>query len=179
MELKVKRAKSGDKESLLELILEEKDNYYKLAFVYMRNEEDSLDVIQDMIIILYKEISKLKKLDSFYSWSKTILVNLCKKELKLKKKNESFIKELEIEHKNLENKEELLGVEDKIYLSKLIEKLNEKQKEVIKLRYYLDYSYEEITIILDIPLGTVKSRINKGLNKIKKDFGGELEVGYR
>lgn len=179
MELKVKRAKSGDKEALLELILEEKDNYYKLAFVYMRNEEDSLDVIQDMIIILYKEINKLKNLDSFYSWSKTILVNLCKKELKLKKKNEDFMGNLKIEYKNSENKEELLEAEDKIYLSKLIEKLNEKQKEIIKLRYYLDYSYEEISIILDIPLGTVKSRINKGLNKIKKDFGGELEVGYR
>lgn len=168
MELEVKKAKNGDKEALLKLIMSEKDNYYKLAFVYMKNEQDALDILQEMIVVLYKEIPKLKKLDSFYSWSKTILVNLCKKELYKRKKYESI---------NLENMSEentFNESENKIYLKSLIENLNDNQKEVIRLRYYLDYTYEEISEIMKIPLGTVKSRINKGINKIRKIIGGDI-----
>ena len=79
MELEVKKAINGNKEALLNLILKEKDNYYKLAYFYMKNEHDALDILQEMIIVIYKEIPKLKKFNSFYIWSKKILVNLCKK----------------------------------------------------------------------------------------------------
>lgn len=173
MEIDVKKAINGDKEALLKLIMSEKDNYYKLAFVYMKNEPDALDILQEMIVVLYKEIPKLKKLDSFYSWSKTILVNLCKKELSKRKKYESI---------NLENVPEentFNESENKIYLKSLIENLNDNQKEVIRLRYYLDYTYEEISEIMKIPLGTVKSRINKGINKIRKIIGGDINDGFR
>ena len=172
MDLEVKRAKNGDKEALLSLIMKEKDNYYKLAYFYMKNEHDALDILQEMIIVLYKEIPKLRKLNSFYSWSKKILVNICKKELS-KKTNEELDLFYPIEEKGFKESE------NKIYLKSLIESLNEDQKEVIKLRYYLDYSYDEISQIMDIPLGTVKSRINKGLNKIRKDIGGDINDGLR
>src|SRR5690554_5286237 len=82
----IKKAKRGDKEALLQLVMDQKDDYYKLAYVYLKNPEDSMDVMQDMIIILYENISKLRKEDSFYSWSKTILVNECKKKLRNRKK---------------------------------------------------------------------------------------------
>jgi len=173
LELEVKKAINGNKEALLKLIMSEKDNYYKLAYVYMKNEHDALDILQEMIIVLYKEIPKLKKLDSFYSWSKTILVNLCKNELSKRNKYE------EIDLENISEENTFKESEDKIYLKSLIENLNENQKEVIRLRYYLDYSYDEIATIMKIPLGTVKSRINKGINKIRKIIGGDINDGFR
>lgn len=173
MDLQVKKAINGDKEALLKLIMNEKDNYYKLAYVYMKNEHDALDILQEMIIVLYKEIPKLKKLDSFYSWSKTILVNLCKRELSKRKKYE------EVNLENMTDENAFNESENKIYLKSLIENLNDNQKEVIRLRYYLDYTYEEISEIMEIPLGTVKSRINKGINKIRKIIGGDINDGFR
>ncbi|WP_195430553.1 RNA polymerase sigma factor [Clostridium sp. D46t1_190503_E9] len=173
MDLQVKKAINGDKEALLKLIMNEKDNYYKLAYVYMKNEHDALDILQEMIIVLYKEIPKLKKLDSFYSWSKTILVNLCKRELSKRKKYE------EVNLENMIDENAFNESENKIYLKSLIENLNDNQKEVIRLRYYLDYTYEEISEIMEIPLGTVKSRINKGINKIRKIIGGDINDGFR
>lgn len=173
MELEVKKAIKGDKEALLKLIIKEKDNYYKLAYVYMKNQHDALDALQEMIVVLYKEIPKLKKLDSFYSWSKIILVNICKKEISKGKRYEDS---------NLENilaEDTFKESENKIYLKSLIENLNDKQKEVIKMRYYLDYTYEEISEVMEIPLGTVKSRINKGINKIRKIIGGDINDGFR
>lgn len=86
METLVKKAKHGDKDALVRLIMDKQSDYYKLAFVYMGNKEDSLDAMADMIIILYEKIHQLKKPEAFYSWSKTILVNRCKKFLKDKNK---------------------------------------------------------------------------------------------
>lgn len=173
MELEVKKAINGDKEALLYLILKEKDNYYKLAYFYMKNEHDALDILQEMIVVVYKEIPKLKKLSSFYIWSKKILVNLCKKELFKNNRFEEIDEGLSLEEEGFKE------AENRIYLKTLIENLNENQKEAIKLKYYLDYSYEEIANFLEIPLGTVKSRINKGLNKIRKNIGGDINDRLR
>lgn len=173
MELEVKKAIKGDKEALLYLIMKEKDDYYKLAYFYMKNQYDALDILQEMIIVVYKEIPRLKNTKSFYIWSKKILVNLCKKELTKKNKFEEIDEAISIEEKGFKE------TENKIYLKTLIESLNEDQKEVIKLRYYLDYSYDEIAKVLYIPLGTVKSRINKGINKIRKNIGGDINDGLR
>nr|WP_318281162.1 RNA polymerase sigma factor [Paenibacillus bovis] len=74
----VKKAKKGNKEALLQLIMKQKDDYYRLAYSYMGNEHDAMDAMEDMIVRLYENIQHLKKNDSFYSWSKTILVNGCK-----------------------------------------------------------------------------------------------------
>src|SRR5690625_3917300 len=73
----VKRAKKGDKEALLQLILLHQDDYYRLAWSYMKNKNDALDAMEDMIVKLYENIHTLKKLDSFSSWSKKILINCC------------------------------------------------------------------------------------------------------
>ena len=82
----VERARNGDKEALLNLIMDRKSEYYKLAYVYTGNKEDALDAMEDMIVILYQQINNLKNNDLFYSWSKTILINCSKKIFKNSKK---------------------------------------------------------------------------------------------
>ena len=74
----VKQAQKGNKEALLQLIMADKDAYYRLAYTYMGNEHDAMDAMEDMIVTLYEKIDQLKKGEAFYSWSKTILVNRCK-----------------------------------------------------------------------------------------------------
>lgn len=63
--------------------------------------------------------------------------------------------------------------DDEIMLQKYLSQLNEKHREVIKLRYFLDLDYETIAGIVKIPIGTVKSRISLGLKKLKESLGGE------
>ncbi len=122
-----------------------------------------------MIIILYENISKLKKDSSFYSWSKTILVNLCKKQLKEKMKIVSLDV---INEQSIDNIYD--NSEDSIVLEKYLNNLSEDHREIIKLKYYLGLDYESISEILKIPLGTVKSRLNIGMKKLKESLGGEV-----
>ncbi|MTI49956.1 MAG: sigma-70 family RNA polymerase sigma factor [Firmicutes bacterium] len=164
----IKRAKKGNKEALVKLIMAQEKEYYKLAYVYMKNKDDALDALEDMILVLYENIGKLRNEDKFYSWSKTILVNRCKKILKDRSKV------VLIDGLSSESYEgNLYRKEDQILLDKHMSKLSEKHQEVLKLRYFLDLEYNTISEMLKVPLGTVKSRISIGLNKLKESLGGE------
>lgn len=164
----VKKARQGDKEALVQLIMTKKQEYYKLAYVYMRNPEDAMDAMEDMIVILYENIDRLKKADSFYSWSKTILVNCCRDILR--KKNKVVLLDTlqeEGESDFTDKRDEQLALE------KHLEELNIKQREAIKLHYMMDMDYQSIAETLKVPVGTVKSRISIGLSKLKAVLGGE------
>lgn len=170
IEFLVKKAKAGDKEALVKLIMLQREAYYKLAFVLMKNKEDALDALEDMIVILYEEIGRLKKEGAFYPWSKTILVNCCRRHLKNRSK---VIPMDQLEDHFQPQGDAFKQMEDQILLEKYLSGLSQKQQEVLKLRYFLDLDYETIAALLRIPLGTVKSRINGALNKLKFSFGGE------
>lgn len=163
---KVKKAQKGDKEALLELIMEQKEEYYRLAFCFMKNPEDSLDVLEDMILKVYENIQGLKKSESFYAWSKTILVNCCKESLRKKKKVIPY-KELPEDSYEEAYREQ----EDLIAFESHLSGLNSKYQEVLRLRFLLDMEYEKIAQILELPLGTVKSRIHTGLKKLRERLG--------
>jgi RNA polymerase sigma-70 factor (ECF subfamily) len=163
----VKRARAGDKEALLALIMQQKQDYYRLAYTYTSNDEDAMDAMEDMIVIVYENIDRIKKPEAFYSWSKTILVNCCRKILR-KKKNL-----LSIEAAGEQSHEVFPQVDRQMELESQLSLLQEKHQEVLKLRYYLDLDYQQIADILKIPLGTVKSRISTGLMKLAEGLGGE------
>lgn len=163
----VKRAKDGDKEALIQLIMSQKQEYYRLAYVYMKNQEDALDAMEDMILKIYENIKSLQAEQAFFSWSKTILVNSCK--YNLRKKNKVLLLK-NIPESSYE--ESYIAKEEKIVLEEHLTKLNQKYRDVLKLRYYLDMDYETIAAVLEVPLGTVKSRIHAGLQKLKQSMGG-------
>jgi len=167
----VEKAKKQDKEALTQLVLKEKDNYYRLAFSFMKNQHDSMDMVSEMILILYDNIKNLKDNEKFYSWSKTILVNLCKKALKDRNK----IIDLDSVKDSSTSLDDTM--EEEMDIDLYIDKLSKKHKEVIRLRYFLDMDYATISEVLKIPIGTVKSRINKGLSDLREMVRGDEYYG--
>jgi RNA polymerase sigma-70 factor (ECF subfamily) len=164
----VGKASLGDKEALIKLVMDKKSEYYKLAYVYLGNKDDSLDAMEDTILILYENIKRLKNPEAFYSWSKTILVNCCKSIIRRNKRVIPVDKHEETAYMdNYDAKEQ--GID----IARAMEKLNINQREAIKLRYFMDMDYESISEITNTPVGTVKSRISIGLEKLRKVFGGD------
>jgi RNA polymerase sigma factor (sigma-70 family) len=167
--LLVTKAMQGDQDALVQLIMAQDEQYYQLSYVYMKNRHDSLDAIQDMIVVVYENIHRLKNEQSFYTWSKVILVNCCKKLLRKKKKTillDNLAEEYCVERAFGQRETQLV-------LEKHLAKLSNKQREVINLRYALDLEYQMIAEILKVPLGTVKSRINSAQKQLKLSLGGE------
>ena len=172
----VKQAKKGDKEALLELIAEQQDAYYRLAYSYMGNSHDAMDVVEDMIVSLYQSIHQLKKDASFYSWSKTILVNRCKKVLQQQNRI-VLMKTLEESNSQMSEKQymsdAILTSEQRMDTTDMLTILNANQRESIELHYLHDLDLQTIANSTHVSIGTVKSRIFQGLKKMRDKFGGE------
>lgn len=166
--LLIKQAKTGDQEALVRLIVLFKDEYYRLAFSYTGNKEDALDAVEDMTIIIFEKMRKLKKEEAFLSWSRTILVNCCKKLIRKRKK----VVMVESFHEPI-FEEDFATRDHKLDFEKLFKKISKEQAEAIKLRYLLDYDIRTIAAVLAVPEGTVKSRISIGLKKLKESLGGD------
>lgn len=153
----VKQIKNGDLESLNYWIQVKKDKLYKISWSYLYNHDDIEDVFQNTLIKAYENIKSLRKWNQFETWFISILINECRQYLRKQKRVV------------LQESVEIYGYhKDEYNFFQEIDSIDEIYKEVIILKYVSGYSQEEISLILDIPLGTVKSRIYRGLRDLRK-----------
>ena len=73
------KAKNGDKTSFTELMLQIKEELYKVAKIRLRNDDDVFDAIQETMLVSYKSLKKLKNNQYFKTWVIKILINECNK----------------------------------------------------------------------------------------------------
>lgn len=152
------------KDILIEYIKENQEKLYRVAFSYSKNEEASLDIVQESIIKALKNIEKLKKQEFIKTWFYRILINECLQYIKINKR--VITCELqEIENKIIWNDN---ITEEGIDIYKNIQKLNSKIQTVIILRFFEDMKIEEIAKITNTNISTVKSRLYKGLKELRK-----------
>ncbi|WP_052877848.1 sigma factor [Thermoanaerobacter wiegelii] len=98
----VSRAKKGDDDAFYELISNLKEQLYRIAFSYLKNEEESLEALQEVTYRVYINIKKLKKAKYFNSWVIRIMINYCINELRNKKRftNKEVLEEKELQETN-------------------------------------------------------------------------------
>lgn len=172
----VKRAKRGNKAALVQLIMAEKDAYYRLAFTYTGNQHDALEAMDEMIVKVYENISQLKDNDAFFCWSKTILVNTCKAMIRKQKRLVLTDDLSTVEGNRPSTKDPYEQSEQYMVIENLLQHINDHQKEAIQLKYFHDLDYQTIAEMTNVSVGTVKSRIFNGLKKLREYYGGdELE----
>lgn len=150
------------KEVFCEEIRQHKLAFYKLAKSILRNEVDVEDAISETIVQGYAHREQLRENKKFKQWMMRILVNECYKILKRQK--------LIILEENLEklstSYNENFTVEEENEVTSAIEKLRPKLLMVASLYYYEELSVGEISEILNIPEGTVKSRLKRSREKL-------------
>ena len=159
----VTKAKTGDKEALLSLINENRLNIYRVAKGILKNEEDIEDAIQNTIIKSFQNIKTLKEDKFFRTWIIRILINECNEILRKNKKYVSLY-DNNIEEKYNDSYEN-------IDLTTAINSLNEELRITTVLFYFEDMPTKEIAKILEIPEGTVRSRLNRARKQLKEIMG--------
>jgi RNA polymerase sigma-70 factor (ECF subfamily) len=167
-ELKVKRAINGDEKAFIELIEQQKEKLYKIAYAYVKNEQDALDIVQETVYKAYISIGTLKKAKYFNTWLTRILINISISTLN-KNKNIIYLEQESIAEDCviLEHREEKMDILNEI------DKLDKKYKDVIVLKYFDDLTIKEISQILEIPIGTAKTYLNRGLSSLRVSIGKE------
>jgi RNA polymerase sigma-70 factor (ECF subfamily) len=154
--------------ALIGLLLEKKQMYYRLAYSMLSNEEDALEAVSQMAVQVVEKIHTLRTREAFLAWSRRILINICKEFWRKNPKTLPIDEALSVEATSG------LAIEDELIIREFITQLSEIHREVIHLRFFLDYEYKEIARVLQIPEGTVKSRLNRALETLRQHMGGAL-----
>lgn len=165
----IKRSISGDKESFGELIKEHKIYLYKIAYSYVKDEDNSLEIIQECSYRAMLNIKKLKKPDYFKTWITRIVINCS---LDFINKNKT-IWELG-DNVKTEDAESRISVDEKLDLYNAIDLLRDNYKTVIILKYFNDMTIENISKVMETPENTVKTY----LRRAKDNLSEILKEGY-
>lgn len=172
----IDRVLDGDTSSFEFLILKYQKNLYCTVFNIVKEEEATKDIVQESFLKAYENLSSLRIKEQFYPWLKKIAINLSLVKLDKSKRYIDMYKDGEEGYDFFFNKQtdesnpeqELLTEELRRYVRKFVDSLPEKLRRVIILREVEDLSYEEISSILNIPVGTVRSRLFNARQIIKE-----------
>jgi len=160
-------AKKGNAKAFQSLIHQDKEKLYKMAYVYMRNEDDAIEVFQETVYRAFESIGKLRNEEYFSTWITRILINTAISHLRKRKRtvpmNKEVMDTLRSSTMNTEMQMDLLSA---------LEQIEEKYKTVLLLRFYQDYTVNQIATILNCPEGTVKTNIRRGLIMLREKMKG-------
>ena len=140
------------------------EKYYRLAYSYMRNEDDALDVVQESAYRAIRDCRKVRNKDYLSTWIYRIVVNTALDMLRRKKK-ENITEELPE-----------IPVEDQyqdLELRTVLNQLDDKSRTIILLRYFEDLKLEDIADIVGDNLNTVKARLYRSLKKLRLNLEAE------
>ncbi len=161
----ITQIKNGDKEAFAELIEQYKLPIYKTAKAILKDEDDVCDAIQDVALSIYKNLDSLKNEKYFKTWITRITINKCYDIITKHRLNEEKI--IKVQSNVLEAQSSFDNeIIEKTDLQKTLELLEEDLRVVTVLYYYNDLSITEISKILNIPKGTVKSRVFRAREKL-------------
>lgn len=161
------KAVEGDEESFLLLIEQNKDRVYKIAYSYVKNQQDALDIVQETVYKAFMSIHQVKKAHHFNTWLIKIIINCSIDHLRKSKKLVYMAKEFEDRTAELDNTEKFID------LHMALDKLDVKHKTVVILRYFEDLTLQDIANVLEWPVSTVKTYLYRALKILKIDLEEE------
>jgi RNA polymerase sigma-70 factor (ECF subfamily) len=194
IEMLVERARQGDRAAFGQLVDEYKDKIYNYVARMLNDPYEAEDVTQEAFLRAYKSLPRFRGASSFHTWLYRIASNLAIDVVRKRKRQDptfSLDEPLESDDGEYERElpDETGGPEDRtstretrVAVRRAIMDLPEKLRDVMILYELQGETYEDIAGILDVPLGTVKSRLFNARNRLKESLedlveAGELEVG--
>jgi len=158
----VQLAIDGDKEVLENILNTLKNQLFNIALAILKNKQDAEDALQETYLKAFKNIHKIKHKQFFATWVTRVLINNART---IQKKNRRYLLQENIStiYNTPLNENELL-------IKDLLDRLQEKERMIIYLKFYGGFEISSIAKILRCPESTVKSRLYRGLNRLRKEF---------
>jgi RNA polymerase sigma-70 factor (ECF subfamily) len=179
-----KLARNGDRGAFAELVELYKDKIYHLAYRMLNNKHEAEDAVQETFLRVYTNLHRYDENQKFSTWIFRIGTNHCIDRLR-KRKHSAYSLDAEMPdnegndyYSMLSGNEEtpekqVILSETQQLIHKAIESLPEKYKSVVILKYLHDMSLQEIGDVLDMPVTTVKTRVHRGREYLRKKLEQE------
>ena len=174
----ISRFQAGDERAYVELVNRYKDKLLNFVFQFLGDLEQAEDVVQDTMIRLYEKKHYYKEIAKFSTWIYTIARNLANTELrKRKRRKTTYLSQMSKEERQYEIPAVQDDVDQSLHnefindrIQSAINNLPEHFKLVIILRDIQELSYDDISNIVEVPLGTIKSRINRARIQLQAEL---------
>ena len=148
-------------------VQENQHKFYRLAYSYVKNQEEALDLVQEAVVRALQKLTTLRQPEYINTWFYKILVNECLMYLRKRK-----IISLPLESELLPDPS--YETPEPVELLSYIEKLDPALKTVIFLRFYEEMKLEEIAKVTETNLSTVKSRLYRALKLLRLEIVEEV-----
>ncbi|MGE7826895.1 sigma-70 family RNA polymerase sigma factor [Paenibacillus sp. NPDC093718] len=167
---KAELARQGDKEAFVYLIKAVQQSLFVIARSIVKNDEDCADAMQETIAKAFSNVHTLKKPAYFKTWIIRILINECNRIIKKKKRVYPVPYDM--------RKSSYKGNYEQIEMFEVIDKLDDQLQTIVTLFYLEDLSVKEISKVLEVSEGTVKSRLFRARQQLSELVLGEGEAKY-
>lgn len=167
----VKKAIKGNDKAFIILMNQCKEQIYRTAFAYVKEEETALDIVQEVVCKAYKSIENLREPKFFNTWIMRIAINIStdfynKKNKIVCMEQDELISKMDIKYDT--------NHDERLFLMESLDKLQDKYKKIIILKYFDDLTFKDIAEILNMSENTVKTNLYKGLSILRNDMKKEI-----
>ena len=154
-----------NKESFAQAVLAQKEKFYRIAYSYVKNEQDALDIVSEATYKGLKSLHTMKSQEYFDTWMTRIIINTAADSLR---KASRVVNLEEDVLEKIPTPEAGLKPEDSLDLFRAMDSLQEKDRTCVILRYFEEYSFVRISQLLQERESTVKSRLYRALRKMRQ-----------
>jgi RNA polymerase sigma factor (sigma-70 family) len=147
-----------------DLTLRHLDEAYRLAWAILGDPGDADDATQDAFALAWRKRSSLREPARFDAWFGRILVNVCRERLRRRSRERGRVEPIEVEPAVADTTD---PISRRDAILRAIDRLGPDQRVVVVLRFWADLTIDQIAERLDVPLGTVKSRLHYALAAIR------------
>jgi RNA polymerase sigma-70 factor (ECF subfamily) len=179
-------ARDGDRGAFAELVDMYKGKLFHLAFRMLGNRQEAEDVVQETFLRTYEHLARYDDIHKFSTWIYRIATNLCIDRLRRRKPIYSLDADVSngegldgysmLHSKELPAEQQVIISETQQVIKQAMDALPAKYKSAMALKYYQDLSLQEISEILHIPVATVKTRIHRGRDYLRRKLEKEKDL---
>src|SRR4051795_10136668 len=162
----VERARSGDHEAFSELARASFARLFGAAKLILRDEDRAQDAVQEALVLAWKHVRALRDPEAWDAWLYRLTVRACYRLAKSSRRRD--VVELQVEPEAASPGTDFTGtLVERARLGRELGRLPVDQRAVMVLHFYLDLPLTEAATVLDIPVGTAKSRLHRGLETLR------------
>lgn len=153
----IEMARQGDRVAFGELAVGLGDRLHAVAHRILRDRNLAGDVTQHALVRIWQELPGLRDVNRFDGWAYRVLVNACRDEMRRRQRRPTSSDLLEIDGWMPDAS---VSIADRDELERAFARLSAEHRSVVILHYYLDYSVAEMAEVVNVPVGTVRSRLH-------------------
>jgi RNA polymerase sigma-70 factor (ECF subfamily) len=163
----------GDIDAYSELVRASHPRLFGVARLILGDSDRAHDAVQDALLLAWRHVRSLRDPEAWDAWLRRLTVRACYKVARAHKRRSLVELHLTVDQDSAAAPDAAMGVIDRDWLGRELDRLALDQRVVIVLHYYLDLPVSQVAEIVDIPYGTAASRLHRGLEAMRISMSSE------